>query len=243
VTSRAGVTSKAGLAAGLAAGVMRTVAPPRPREAGDMGHLLGAALLDRDREAVLQRPVDRRRGQGDVEGHAGVGGERLQVGADLVADVAAGGGAVGPGDDEIDEPALHQVPAGIVDDDRVRHAVIGELPRRQRRALVARPGLVDPDMDRDPAVVGEVDRRRRRADVDRREPAGVAMGEDAHRLARGLAGGDRLDQRHPVLADRRVDRHVLVADRRGEPPRLRRPRLGGERSRGGRAAGRAPSGG
>ena len=65
----------------------------------------------------------------------------------------------------------------------LRHAVLGQLPRRQAGALVARPRLVDPDMDRHTLVMRQIDRRGGGADIDGGEPAGIAMGEDVHALA------------------------------------------------------------
>ena len=59
---------------------------------------------------------------------------------------------------------------------RVGDTVLAELPRGQRGALVARPRLVDPDMQVDTGLVCLVDRGQRGAPVHRREPAGVAMG-------------------------------------------------------------------
>ncbi len=101
--------------------------------------------------------------------------------------------------------------AGIVGDHRVGHAVLAELPGGERSALIARAGLVDPDMDAQPAVMRQIDRRRGGADVDGGEPAGIAMGEQVDRLA-ALLGRDRLDQRQAVAADRLVDGHILLAD-------------------------------
>jgi hypothetical protein len=49
------------------------------------------------------------------------------------------------------------VAAGIVDDDRMRDTVLAELPGGAAGALVARTGLVDPDMDRDAVILGAVD--------------------------------------------------------------------------------------
>ena len=83
------------------------------------------------------------------ERHAVVaGGERLEVGSDLVADVADGGYAVGAHDRQVDHAVLHQVAAGIVRDHRVRHRLLAELPGGERGTLVARAGLVDPHMKR-----------------------------------------------------------------------------------------------
>ncbi len=87
-----------------------------------------------------------------------------------------------------------------------------ELEGGERSALVARPGLVDPDVERDALLVGEVDRRGGRAQVDGGEPAGVAMGEHVDGGPQWLAGGDALDQGEAVAADAVIDRDVLLAD-------------------------------
>ena len=58
-------------------------------------------------------------------------GERLKVSADLVGDVAGGRGAVGADDAEIDELLLHEMPAGVVGDEGVRHAVSAKLEGRE----------------------------------------------------------------------------------------------------------------
>ena len=112
-------------------------------------------------------------------------------------------------------PSLHQMAAGIVDDDRVRDAVLAEFPGGQAGALVARPGLVDPDMDRDAVVMGAVDRRERGAPIDRGEPAGIAMRQDLDPAGRALAPPRLGDQRGAVLADRAVDRDIRLGDLAG----------------------------
>ncbi len=71
--------------------------------AGDREDLLRLAGLDGDRGPGVERGIERGRRQRDVERHAVVGGgERLVVGADLVADVAVAGDAVGADDDDVD---------------------------------------------------------------------------------------------------------------------------------------------
>jgi hypothetical protein len=57
----------------------------------------------------------------------------------------------------------------------VRNAVLAELPGGEAGALVARTGLVDPDMDRDAVIVGAINRGERGAPVDGGEPPGIAM--------------------------------------------------------------------
>ena len=101
VTSRAGVTSKRVVRDRRA--VRHDLHRLDPAIRGAAGHgrlLLGAALLDRNfGHAVRQREVDGRRRQRHIERHVVVlGGERLQISADLVADVALRGDAVGADD-------------------------------------------------------------------------------------------------------------------------------------------------
>lgn len=85
------------------------------------------------------------------------GRKRFQVRSDLVCDVAIRADAIGSHDHEVDLPLLHQVSAGIVGNDRVRHPMPAKLERRQRRTLIARPRLVDPDMHADAAIVRMID--------------------------------------------------------------------------------------
>ena len=132
----------------------------------------------------------------------------------MLATSPVDGGAVGADDAEIDQFFLHQMPAGIVGDQRMRHAMRAKLERRERSALVARPRLVHPHMDFDALVMRAIDRRKRRAPVDASEPAGIAMGEDVdHRPI--LLVGMRADDAEPMLAYSAVGLHILVADRGG----------------------------
>jgi predicted nucleic acid-binding protein len=214
------------LAAAAPGGVGRRAHKPSVFEAPhDRRHLAGVALLDLDfGEAVADRPVDRSVRRRDVERRAvGARRESLEIGADLVGEVAARGDPIRAHDHQIDASALHEMAAGVVDDDGVRHAVLGEFERGQRRALIARPRLVDEDVHRRAAVVGHVDRRRRGAPIDRRQPAGVAMGQDVDR-APALAV-DRFDQGQAGLADAPVAGDVLVAQgARARPRAPTRPR-------------------
>ena len=56
--------------------------------------------------------------------------------------------------------------------------MLAEFEGGQRRALIARAGLIDPNVNRNPGIMRVIDRRRRRAPVDTGEPPGVAMGQD-----------------------------------------------------------------
>ena len=189
-----------------------------------MGDFGGCARFDRHfGQSVPEREVDRGRGRGDIEGHPVVlRRERLQIGADLVADVACGRRAVGADDAEIDLADLHQMAAGVIDDDRMGDTVLAEFPRRQCSALVARPRLVDPDMHGDAGIMRLVDGRGGGAPVDGREPAGIAMGENIDRLAGGLARRRGADEGEAVIADRRTERDILVCDASGAGQGCRR---------------------
>ena len=106
------------------------------------------SLLDRNIAALIERPVDRAERQRHIEGHAVIaGGERLEVRADLIADIPCRRGSIAPDDDHIDLAPLHEMAAEIIGDHRVRHAVRGKLECRQRSALITWPGFVHPHVD------------------------------------------------------------------------------------------------
>ena len=224
VINRAGVTSKAGLAARVPSGASRTRAGV-PSASTPLICVTSSAARSSISIArpALERPVDGAGRCGDIERHVVVGGrQRLQIGADLVAGVAACGDAVGADQAEIDLAVLHQMAAGIVGDQRVRHAMAGQLPGREAGALVARPRLVDPDMHRDAVIMRAVDDAERRAPVDAGDPAGVAMGEDVDRPGPALAFIRVADQRQSVLGDRSIGGDVLF----GEPVGHGKRRIG-----------------
>ena len=139
-------------------------------------------------------------------------GECLQIGPDLVADVAIGGHPVGSDDHQVHPAMLHQMAAGVVGDHRMWDAVVPELPGGERGTLVTGPGLIDPNVNGDPTIMRQINRRRRGSPVHRREPAGVTMGEDVDRFARSLRRLNRHDHGQAVAADALVDRHVLLRD-------------------------------
>ena len=160
--------------------------------------------------------IDGRAGRRDVERDAVVGGgERLQVGADLVGDVPVGGDAVGADDHRIDLAVAHQEAGRVVGDEGAGNAVLVEFPGCQQ-ALVARPGFGDPDMHRDAGVVRGIDGGERGAAVDRRQPAGIAVGHDMQRVA----ARDQLlaPQGEAVGADGGVLGDVFVGDGGGLGP-------------------------
>ena len=198
-----------------------------------MRHLALTALLDLDlAQAVLDGEIDGGRGCRDEKRHVIVKSrQRLEIGADLVADIAARGGAVGAYDHEVDHAMLHEMAADIVHHDRVRHAMVTKFPGGERGSLVARACLVDIDVNPDARVMRLVDRRGRRAPIDSCQPARIAMGENVDRRAT-LARGDLADQREPVVADGRTDRDILFRQLAGQSPGLLRPLGCGQRREG-----------
>ncbi len=219
LTSRAGVTSKAGLTAPRSVGHHlhfhgRAVAGA----AAEVRHLACVAFFDRNLgQAVGDRTVERGQRHRHIERHAVVvRGERLQVGADLVRHVAARADAVAADDHGVHMAALHQVAAGVVGNHAVRHALFAQLEGGQARALVARPGLIHPDVDGQTLCVRQVDRRQRGAPVDGGEPARVAMRQHVEHLP-WLARGEGLQQCQAIAGDGLVAGDVVF----GEPARRR----------------------
>ena len=92
------------------------------------------------------------------------------------------------------------------------NALVVEFEGGEGSALVARPRLVDPHMERHALLVGEVERRGGRAQIDGGEPAGIAMGEHVDGGAERLSRGDGLDQGEAMVADGAIDGDVLLAD-------------------------------
>ena len=83
-------------------------------------------------------------------------------------------------------PALHQVTGGVVGDDLVGDALLGQFPGGQGRTLAARAGFVAEDVKAFALRLGGIDGRGGGADIHERQPAGVAVGEDAHAVANQL---------------------------------------------------------
>src|SRR5215472_18196127 len=188
-------------------------APPVVAPALDMGNLAAVALLDRDLGSALDLPIDTGRGKRDVKRDVLVTGrQRLRICADLVGDIAASRGAIGTDDAEIDEALVHHVAGGIIDNDRMRDTMLGQLPGGQPGTLVARPCLVDPDMEWDAIVMRAVDRGERGSPIDGGEPAGVAMGQNIDPSTRALSPIGLGDHAFAVPADCTVDRDIGFGD-------------------------------
>ena len=181
-----------------------------------MGDLLPVTFLDRDFAAVFYCPVNGWRRQRHIKRHIIIFcRQRLQVGADFVAHIPVRRGAVGADNHHIHLPALHQVATGIVHNQMVRNAMGVHLPACQQGALIARAGLINPDMDRYARLNRVIHRRGRRAPIHRGQPARVAMGQDIHRLPRRFPGGNPADDLQPVHPDHPVALHVLITNLHG----------------------------
>ncbi len=132
--------------------------------------------------------------------------DRHRVGADLVGDVAVGGGAVGAHDDAVDETRLHHVTDHVVGDQGRGDVLFLELPRRQARALEIRPRFAAVDADALVGFDGGAHDAERGAVSGRREGAGIAVREDRRAV---------LDERRAVRAEGAIGGDVLVVDGAG----------------------------
>src|SRR6476659_2211358 len=74
------------------------------------------------------------------------------------------------------------MPAGAIGADRMRDTMLTELPGREFGALTSRPGLIDPDMNRQTLIMRRVDRREGRSVIHKRKPARVTMSQDIDRF-------------------------------------------------------------
>ena len=103
--------------------------------------------------------------------------------------------------------------AGIVGDDLVRDAFLHEFPTRVMRALIARPGFIDPDKNLPAFPVRQINWGRCAAPVHQRQPAGIAMRQHPVII---------LDQRQPGASDRLHPRDVFIGNLFRDGDRFRR---------------------
>ena len=136
--------------------------------------------------------------------------QRLQIGADLIRHIALPRHPISADNANIHQPMLHQMPAGIIRHHGMRHAMRAQFKGGQGRALVARPGLIHPDMHIQPGIKGLINRAERRAEIHRCQPAGIAMGQHIHpALRRGNLG----QQRQTMLADQPAGLGIIIGNR------------------------------
>src|ERR1700726_4017207 len=95
------------------------------------------SLLYWDIAAVIQGPVDSAEWQRRIERHTIIpGGKRLEIRANLIADIPGRSGPIATDDNHIDLAPLHEMAAEIICDHCVWYSVRSKLERRQRSALV-----------------------------------------------------------------------------------------------------------
>ena len=169
-TRSPGVTSKAGLRA-----AKRVVSsdPSRSSIGISSPAARDGSSVERRRDDDERQPVVRRED-----------GETVRP--DLVRRVAVGGDPVGARHHEVDLAAGHERRRRPVRDHGMRDGELLELPRREAAALQERPRLVDPDVRDATGLVRGADCSERRAVPTRREPARVAVREDARALREQL---------------------------------------------------------
>ena len=179
-----------------------------------MSHFSAIALFYRNvPEAIANFPVDGGARQAHVKRHLViVCRERFQVGADLVADIAAAGSTIAANQAQVDHAMLHQVSAEVVDDQAVRYAVMPQLPGGQASALIAWPGFVDPHVNWNTGIVGHVYRRGRGTPVDGCKPAGVTVGQNIYCFPGWLRGRDLADYLEAMLADGLIGCDIFCRD-------------------------------
>ena len=90
--------------------------------------------------------------------------------------------------------------ARVVGDQCVRDLLMPQLITGERSALVAGPGFVNPDMNRDFRNLGLVDRRGSRSPIQRCQPTRIAVGENIYRATR-IGTVQVSDNLQTVLAD------------------------------------------
>ena len=90
--------------------------------------------------------------------------------------------------------------------------MLPQLPASQRCALVTRTGLVNPHMHRDSGVMGLVNGCQCRPPIHRRQPTGVAVGQDIDTIRLALVGPDFFDDNPSVLAQGRACFDILIGD-------------------------------
>lgn len=167
---------------------------PTPQSAGGAQDFVLVAFFNGDLVAGGEVPVQGAEGDGDVERDAvAVGENGAGVGADFVGDFAgAAEGTVAANNDKIDQATAHEIARGVVGDDMVGDALLGEFPSGERGALGSGPGLGAVHMERFAEGVGGVDGGGGGAMVHKGKPTGVAMGEDSG-LGRNQIDSDSAD--------------------------------------------------
>ncbi len=145
----------------------------------------------------------------------------LEVGANFVAHIAAARGAIRPNDHSIHLAMLHQVTTCVIHNHGVRHPLTRQLIGRKRCPLIARPGLIHPNMNAQPSAMGLINRCQCRSPINGRQPTRIAVGEHLKGLVLPCAGsllGQRPEEIEAMLPNRLAHRHILISNQRRLPP-------------------------
>src|SRR4051812_29091622 len=103
------------------------------------------------------------------------------VGADLVRHLTCSSqSAITPDNYQVDFAAREQVAGRIVGDHFMRNSLLVEFPRGQGRALATGPCFIAEYVKLPALLLRPIKRRSGAAVVDKGQPSGVAMCEDAH---------------------------------------------------------------
>jgi len=109
---------------------------------------------------------------------------------------------------------LHEMAAGVIDDNRVWDSLLSEFPGSQAGTLVSRSGLVDPDVNINSLLESRIDRRGCGTIVDKGEPTGIAMGENVD-CCSSLPFADLSNDFSPMVTDAAAEIGILIGDGAG----------------------------
>ena len=143
-------------------------------------------------------------------------GESLEVRPDLVGHITCESSAIRPGNDNIDLAVLHKMAAGIVNNHRMRHTMLGQFPRGKTGPLVAGARLINPDMDRNTGIMGRINRGRGGTIVDKCQPTRIAVGQNINRAFSTFSFKNILKHGETVLPDSTAEVDILIGHTAGK---------------------------
>ncbi len=145
-------------------------------------HLFFAPFFNGNIHPVRRLPVNGGERNGDIEGDAVIfSQDGFSKGSDFIGRGACPGqDAVCARDDHLDFAPLHIVSGGIIRDNMVGDSLLRQFPGRQDCSLRTGPGFVAKDVKLFALRLRFIDRRGGAADIDKSQPARIAMGENCH---------------------------------------------------------------
>lgn len=163
------------------------------------------AFLDGNGVAGFEGPIDGGKRDGDVERNLVSPGEHgFGVGANLVGHLPGSSQhPIASHDDHVDLATLHQVAGGVVSDDPMINALLGQFPGGQTGSLASGPCLVAQHTKPSPLRLRGVHRGCGAAVIHKGKPSGVAVGQHRHFIS---------DELRPVPTNRLAVRHIFVGE-------------------------------